>query len=109
MKRFNIIRSKLRSYYSDADIAQRWYNYWAVVNYFYQASTNYFRKDASVKEDLKEQVYYIENYFSSNKSVNMENLTTNYDRAQWQKVYALLFHQADEIIRDVLKLSIKAF
>jgi predicted nucleotide-binding protein (sugar kinase/HSP70/actin superfamily) len=107
---FNIIRSKLQSYYSDTEFTNRWYNYWVIINNFYFASLNYFdQQHPEAKNELEKELENIKDYFSNDKSINLNDLTMTYNTDMWQNVYSLLFQRADEIIRDVLKRRIKVF
>jgi hypothetical protein len=75
------------------------------------ASANYFDQDPDprVKKDLEFRLGVIKDYFSNDKSISLDNLTMTYDDELWQDVIILVRSRGEEIIKDVLKLSIKVF
>jgi hypothetical protein len=108
----NIIRSKLESYFSGADIKHRWEDYFSVLQSFETFSRYLFlvEKPTADKEGiLKNIVKDIEIYFSDNEQINWDRVTTKSPLNQWFEITDLINKRGDEIIKDVLKLPMKVF
>jgi hypothetical protein len=100
--------SKLESYFPEEHIKERWEEYWAALVMYYVCSSVYFLKDAKEHAGLQYGLEEIRRYFSDNKQM-MDRLTTTYDDDLWTDVANLLGFRGDEIIKELLKLRIKAF
>jgi hypothetical protein len=109
----NIIESKLESYFPGEGVKDRFKDYTDVLTSFYFATVIYFLKDPSEwdKDDLRTALGVIRNHFPDNKQIDWDRFTTEmtYDVDLWVDVRLLLLQRGDEIIKDVLKLSVKVF
>jgi hypothetical protein len=109
----SIIRLKLESYFPEADIKQRWEEYFFVLHSFTTASVLYFLKNptADKRNALEYHLKEIRNYFSDNKQIDWDRLTTKmtYDANQWQKIMVLIGARGEKIIRNLNKLPMKVF
>jgi hypothetical protein len=107
----NIIRSKLESYFSEADIIQKWDDYFVVLQSFYIASSRYFLKDANKNPTLKSNLDLIRNYFRGNEVVDWGRLTPDipFDPELYNEVTHAVGVRGDEIIKELLKLKVKDF
>jgi hypothetical protein len=107
----NVIRSKLQCYYLDTNIGEIWNDYFFVLDAATAASREYFSQDQDPieKKELKKDLARIKAYFSKDKSIKWDNLTTAYDDHLWSEVLELLRKKGDEIMKNVLKLPIKTF
>jgi hypothetical protein len=63
------------------------------------------------KSSSKSNLEEIRDYFSDNKEINWDRLTTDmtYDDDQWTEISSLFWGRAYTMIKDVLKLPIKVF
>lgn len=105
----NVIRSKLQCYYPDTNIGKIWDDYFFVLDYATAASREYFDKDPIEKEELEKDLARIKAYFSEDKSIKWDNLTTAYDDDLWSEVLKLIRKKGDEIMEKVLVTRIKTF
>jgi hypothetical protein len=103
----NVIRSKLQCYYPDTNIGEIWGDYFFVLDVATAASREYFNQDPNEKKELKKDLARIKAYFSEEKSIKWDNLTTAYDDDLWDEVLKLLRKKGDEIMEKVLVRSIK--
>ena len=107
----NIIRSKLGIYFPETEIAERWDHYYRILASFYMATSGFFLKDAKQHPNFKRHLDAIRDYFSDNKELKWDQLTPDkpYDENLWSSVANMVGYRGDEIIKDLLKLPIKAF
>jgi hypothetical protein len=105
------IRSKLESYFPGADIKQRWERYFPVLGYFSSAASLFFLENPTDEQrnNLEEYLKRIRKYFSDDKQINWDRLTTEitYDINQWYAIMRLIRERGDEITKDILKLPMK--
>lgn len=112
----NIVGSKLESYFSEVGIRRKWEIYCSILVQYSSASRVFFYealseedKDA-LKHDLKMMRTYFESVYEDKQPIDWDLFTTKmgFDE-HWYDVGEVLMRRGYEIIKDVLKLPIKAF
>jgi len=111
----NIIASKLESYFPEG-IKGRWKGYVDVLVAFYWITAYYYLKDLSKedKDEFRFGLEFLKDYFKDSKQIEPKKwhrftMELNIDENLWNEVRTLILQSGDEIIKDVLKLAIKAF
>jgi CRISPR/Cas system-associated endonuclease/helicase Cas3 len=110
----SMVFNMLLTYYSsEADISEKWTDFFTSYVPFIDATSLYFVKDPTEDEEssLKRDLDAIKSYFTDNKEINWAALTADmpYDYELWLKINDLYGVQVADLLTDVLMLSIKVF
>jgi hypothetical protein len=109
-----IVTSKLKSYFSEKDIIERWDGYIGILASYGTAAFAYTLKDptnAAWEGSLRYNLGVLRTSFSDNKEIDWNRLTTEmiFDRDLWLKVNDSVENRGNEIIAHVLRLQPKLF
>jgi hypothetical protein len=109
----NIISSKLKSYFPEISIRDKWEGYYLILLAFTNVSRDYFFEDSTddQKRGFQNRLKIIRDYFPDDKEIDWDRFTTQmtFDKELWGDVGNLISKKGDEIVRDILKSPIRAF